>query len=236
MSYVQLMGFGRTGWGSAMVAAAVMTLLVSLAALLIGIGIGAVVAGAKLSNNIVLRGIGDVYTTVLRGVPDLLVIYLVYFGGSAIVTYVAKSLGQQGFLGVPSFLAGSLAVGLASGAYQTEVFRGAYLAIPRGQLEAAKAVGMSAFLRFRRIVVPQVLAIALPGIGNVWQLALKDSALISVTGLAELMNMSKSGSGSTHQPFAFYVTAGALYLVLTTGSTFLFDKAEFRMTRSMRRI
>lgn len=236
MSYFDLMGFGARGWGSAMLAATVMTLVVSLAALLIGIAIGAVVAGAKLSNSVILRGIGDVYTTVLRGVPDLLIIYLVYFGGSAIVTYVAKSFGQQGFLGVPSFLAGSLAVGLASGAYQTEVFRGAYLAIPRGQLEAAKAVGMTRFLRFRRIIVPQVLAIALPGIGNVWQLALKDSALISVTGLSELMNMSKSGSGATHQPFAFYVTAGALYLVLTTGSTFLFDKAEFRMTRSLRRI
>lgn len=236
MSYFALMGFGSEGWGRAMVAAALMTLLVSVAALAIGIVIGALVAAAKLSKTMVLRAAGDVYTTVLRGVPDLLIIYLVYFGGSAIVSYVAKSFGQQGFLGVPSFLAGSLAVGLASGAYQAEVFRGAYLAVPRGQLEAAKAVGMTPFLRFRRIVVPQVLAIALPGIGNVWQLALKDSALISVTGLGELMNMSKSGSGATHQPFAFYITAGLLYLVLTTGSTFLFDKAEFRMTRSLRRI
>ena len=236
MDYVEMMGFGPKGWGGAMVAAAVMTLLVSLAALAIGIVIGAVVAAAKVSRNVVLRSLGDVYTTVLRGVPDLLVIYLVYFGGSALVTYLAKALGQEGFTGVPSFLAGSLAVGMASGAYQAEVFRGAYQALARGQTEAAKAVGMGPVLRFRRIIVPQVVAVALPGIGNVWQLALKDSALISVTGLAELMNMSKSGSGATHQPFVFYVTAGLLYLVLTTGSTFAFDRAEFRMTRSMRRI
>ena len=236
MTHIELLGFGSNGWGGAMLAAALMTLLVSLAALAIGLVIGALVAGAKLSSHLALRAIGDVYTTVLRGVPDLLVIYLVYFGGSAIVTYVAKSFGQEGFTGVPSFLAGSLAVGFASGAYQAEVFRGAYLALPRGQVEAAKAVGMGPLLRFRRIVVPQVLALALPGIGNVWQLALKDSALISVTGLIELMNMSKSGSGATHQPFVFYLAAGALYLALTTGSTFLFDKAEFRMTRSMRRI
>ncbi len=236
MSYVELLGFGDKGWGGAMLAAAVMTLLVSLAALVIGMLIGAVVAAAKVSRNLVLRSLGDVYTTVLRGVPDLLVIYLVYFGGSALVTYVAKSFGQEGFTGVPSFLAGSLAVGMASGAYQAEVFRGAFQALPRGQIEAAKAVGMGPLLRFRRIVVPQVLTLALPGIGNVWQLALKDSALISVTGLAELMNMSKSGSGATHQPFVFYVAAGVLYLVLTTGSTFVFDRAEFRMTRSMRRI
>ncbi len=236
MGYFELMGFGATGWGGAMLQATLTTLAVAMVALLIGAIVGAAVAGAKLSRHLGLRAIGDVYTTVLRGVPDLLVIYLIYFGGSSIVTHLGHALGTEGFLGMPSFLAGALAVGLVSGAYQAEVFRGACLAVPRGQMEAAKAVGMGSMLRFRRVLVPQVLALALPGLGNVWQLALKESALISVTGLVELLRMSQIGSGSTRQPFAFYMTAGALYLVLTSASTFLFGKAEFRMTRSMRRL
>jgi len=236
MSYLDLMGFGPTGWGAAMVAATLVTLEVALSAVAIGAVLGCAVAAAKLSASLPLRAIGEVYTTVLRGVPDLLVIYLVYFGGSAIVTKLAQAMGQGGFLGVPSFLAGAFACGLVSAAYQAEVFRGATLAVPRGQIEAARALGMSGALRFRRILAPQIVAFALPGLGNVWQLALKESALISVTGLVELLRESQIGAGSTRQPFAFYMTAGLLYLVLTTASTFLFNRAEFRMTRSLRRL
>lgn len=236
MSYLALMGFGPTGWGRAMLAATLMTLAVAVTAVVIGAVFGALVAAAKLSRRKSLRAAGDLYTTVLRGVPDLLVIYLIYFGGSSIVTHLGHALGLEGFLGMPSFLAGALAVGLVSGAYQAEVFRGACLAVPPGQIEAARALGMATALRFRRILVPQVLTLALPGLGNIWQLALKESALISVTGLVELLRMSQIGAGSTRQPFAFYMTAGALYLVLTSVSTVLFNRAEFRMTRSLRRI
>ncbi len=114
-------------------------------------------------------------------------------------------MGYEGFVGVPSFLAGSLAVGVISGSYQAEVFRAAYLAIARGELEAAVSVGMDRLLMFRRIIAPQVLRFALPGLGNLWQVALKDSSLISVTGLTELMRVSQIGAGSTHQPFVFYL-------------------------------
>lgn len=232
---LSLFGFGPTGWGAAMLHATLMTLAVTVASMLIGAALGAGVASAKLSGSRSLRAAGDAYTTVLRGVPELLVIYLVYFGGSAIVTKLGAALGWQGFLGLPSFLAGSLACGLTSAAYQAEVYRGAALAVPRGQLEAARALGMDASLRFRRILAPQILAVALPGLGNVWQLALKESALISVTGLVELLRQSQIGAGSTHQPFSFYIAAGALYLVLTTGSSLVFGRAEWRMTRSARR-
>jgi octopine/nopaline transport system permease protein len=236
MNYIDLMGFGQVGWGRAMLAAAAMTLAVSLAAMAIGGLIGVLIAAAKLSRSRAWRAFGEGYTTVLRGVPDLLVIYLVYFGGSTIVSSIGAALGQEGFIGLPSFLAGSLAVGLVSGAYQAEVYRGAYRSVPIGQIEAAKACGMGRLLRFRHIVVPLVLRFALPGLGNIWQLALKESALVSVTGLVELLRMSQIGAGSTRQPFAFYLTAGALYLVLTTVSSAVFRRAEAVTMRGTRRL
>ena len=231
-----LFGFGPAGWGAALLRATLVTLAVAVSAFAIGAVLGAGVAAAKLSGSRALRAAGDAYTTVLRGVPDLLIIYLVYFGGSAIVTRLGQAMGAEGFLGLPSFLAGALACGLVSAAYQAEVFRGAALTVPRGQIEAARALGMDGSLRFRHVLVPQIVTIALPGLGNVWQLALKESALVSVTGLVELLRQSQIGAGSTHQPFAFYVAAGALYLVLTTGSTLLFGRAEWRMSRSLRRL
>jgi octopine/nopaline transport system permease protein len=212
---------------------ALLTLAVTAAALLIGAVLGGIVAAAKLSGNGVLVALGNVYTTVFRGVPELLIIYLIYFGGSTAVTSIGQALGYEGFLGLPSFAAGALAVGIISGAYQAEVYRGAYLAISRGELEAASAIGMHSWLRLRRIVMPQVLRYALPGIGNVWQLSLKDSALISVTGLAELMRTSQVAAGSTRQYFLFFIAGGVLYLVLTSLSDRVFNRAERRADRSM---
>ncbi len=236
MTTLELMGFGPAGWGRAMVGAAFMTLAVSLAAFGIGTALGVAVARAKLSPSRPWRALGRGYTTVMRGVPDLLVIYLVYFGGSAVLSWLGQLFGASGFIGLPSFLAGALAVGSVSAAYQAEVFRGAFLAVPAGQIEAARAVGMGRVLMFRRIVAPLVLRYALPGLGNVWQLVLKESALVSVTGLVELLRMSQIGSGSTRQPFTFYLSAAALYLVLTTASTLLFNRAEAGTLRSTRRI
>ena len=135
-------------------------------------------------------------------------------------------MGYEGFLGLPSFVAGALAVGIISGAYQAEVFRGAFLAIPKGELEAASAIGMHRGMRFRRIISPQVFRFAIPGLGNVWQLSLKDSALVSVTGLAELMRTSQVAAGSTRQYFLFFIAGGCLYLVLTSLSDRIFNGAE----------
>ena len=142
MALFEILGFGPTGWGGLLLVAALMTLCVTAVALLIGAILGALVAWAKLSGNRVMRLIGGTYTTVFRGVPELLIIYLVYFGGSSAVTAIGKAMGYEGFLGLPSFVAGALAVGIISGAYQAEVFRGAYLAISKGELEAAQAIGM----------------------------------------------------------------------------------------------
>jgi octopine/nopaline transport system permease protein len=236
MSYFELMGFGPKGWGWPMLMAAGMTVAVASCGFLAGSVIGSLIAWAKLSRSIVARVFGDGYTTVLRGIPDLLVIYLVYFGGSALLSGIGQLFGGSGgFIGVPAFAVGALAIGVISAAYQAEVFRGAYTALARGELEAARSVGMHTMLMFRRIVAPQVLRYAIPGLGNVWQLALKESALISVTGLVELLRQSQIGSGSTYKPFYFYLTAALLYLVITTVSTWGFQRAEDYSMRGLRR-
>jgi octopine/nopaline transport system permease protein len=230
-----IFGFGPGGWGLALLEGAGMTLLVSAAGLLIGAVLGALVAWSRLSGALFAGAVGQAYAALFRGLPELLVVYFVYFGTSTLLTGVAHFLGFEGFVGVPSFAAGALAVGVISGAYQAEVFRGAYHAISRGELEAAVSVGMNRWLMFRRIIAPQVLRFALPGLGNLWQVALKDSSLISVTGLTELMRMSQVGAGSTHRPFAFYLGGMTLYLVMTLISGRLFDAAEARATRGLRR-
>jgi octopine/nopaline transport system permease protein len=230
-----IFGFGPGGWGLALLQGAAMTLMVSACGLLIGAALGGLVAWARLSRARLAGAVGEAYAALFRGLPELLIVYFVYFGSSALLTSLANLMGYGGFVGVPAFLAGALAVGVISGAYQAEVFRAAYLAIAKGELEAAVSVGMNRALMFRRIIAPQVLRFALPGLGNLWQVALKDSSLISVTGLAELMRVSQVGAGSTHRPFAFYLGGAALYLVMTLVTTQLFDAAEARATRGMRR-
>jgi octopine/nopaline transport system permease protein len=234
MSAFESLGFGPRGWGAALLQGALMTLLVASAGLLIGAAIGALVAGSKVSRASLPRAFGDAYTAIFRGVPELLIVYFVYFGSSALLTGLGHAVGYAGFLGVPAFLAGALAVGVISGAYQGELYRGAYLAIGKGELEAARACGMGPWLMFRRIIAPQVVRFALPGLNNLWQVALKDSSLISVTGLAEIMRVSQVAAGSTRQPFTFYLAGGALYLILTVFSNRLFEFAEARARVSRR--
>nr|WP_250813429.1 ABC transporter permease subunit [Neorhizobium tomejilense] len=232
---LDLIGTGPNGWGMALAAATVMTVLVAIAGFAIGAVIGVFGAWAKVSGGPLRRGIAGFYTTVLRGIPDLLVIYLFYFGGSAAVTAIGRLFGAEGFIGFPGFLAGALAVGITSGAQQTEVFRGAYRAVHSGELEAAIACGMSRSLRFRRILAPLTLRHAIPGMGNVWQVVLKESALVSVTGVVELLRQSQIGAGSTGLPFNFYVIAAAIYLAISTVSGGLLQFSEKRFTRGVRR-
>lgn len=224
-----------SGWGLQMVTGTLMTLAVAVASVLFGVVIGGFGAAAKLSGQPVLKGIAEVYTTVVRGVPELLVIYLLFFGGNGMVMAVASIFGYDGYVEVNPFSIGVVAVGMISGSYSTEVLRGAVLAVPRGQIEAARACGMHTWLILRRVLIPQTLRYALPGLGNVWQLTLKDTSLISVTSLAEIMRTSQVASGSTHQPFLFYTLAMALYLLLTLFSTALLDRAERHFMRGVRR-
>ncbi len=232
---MELLSFGDAGWGDEMARAAAMTLAVSIAAMLLGLLLGTLGAAAKLSVIVPLRWLVEGYTTVARGVPELLIIYLLFFGSSGAVMFVAGLFGYHGYIEVNAFTIGAVAIGAISGAYSTEVIRGAVLAVPHGQIEAAQAIGMGRGLMFRRIMLPQVARHALPGLGNVWQITLKDTALISVTGLVELMRQAHIAAGSTRQPFTFYLVAAALYLVLTTFSNYGLQRAEGWASRGVRR-
>jgi len=235
LSALGLVGFGPGGWGALLLRGAGMTVLVSATAFVLGILLGALGAWAKLSRSRVAAWLATAYTTVLRGVPDLLVIYLFYFGGSQMLTGVNRMLGGEGFLGLDEFTAGALAVAVVSGAYQTEVLRAAILAIPLGQAEAGRALGLRPAGVARLVLAPQVLRVALPGLGNVWQMVVKESALVSVTGLVELMRQVSIAAGSTRKPFEFYAAGAVIYLVLTTVSGALFAWAERRSNRGLDR-
>jgi octopine/nopaline transport system permease protein len=230
-----LIGFGGDGWAWALLKAAAVTLALSVAGFAVGAVFGAMAAAARVSGRRGPGALADAYATIFRGVPDLLTIYFLYFGGSLALTTLGHWLGAQGFLGLPAFATGTLALGIISGAYQAEVYRGAYLAVERGQFDAAHAFGMPRLLTLRRIVAPQLLRNALPGLANVWQLVLKDSALISVIGLVELMRQAQIGAGSTRQPFIFYIAAAALYFAIAAATGVFFTKAERRTARGFRR-
>ncbi|GGD10718.1 ABC transporter permease [Aureimonas glaciei] len=233
--FLQLMSFGPGGWAPAMLMGAGVTVILALTGFALGACFGVAGAYAKISGGPVARRVADVYTTVLRGIPDLLIIYLFYFGGSAVLTAVGRFFGGEGFVSIPAFLAGALAIGVVSGAQHTEVFRGAFRAVQPGELEAATAAGMSPGLKFRRIVAPLALRHALPGLGNVWQVVLKESALVSVTGTVELLRQSQIGAGSTREPFDFYFAAAILYLCISTLSNLAFRRAEKHYSRGVRR-
>ncbi|WP_158783205.1 ABC transporter permease [Pantoea sp. BAV 3049] len=225
-------GFGENGWGFLILSAAMTTLLLSLAAMAVGAVVGSGVAAAKLSPRRPVRWLGDGYSVIFRGIPELLIIYLFYFGGSGLITQIGQLFGADGFIEVPPFLIGALAIGLISGSYQAEVFRAGRLALNSGEIEAAQAIGMPKWRILQRIILPQVVRYALPGLANVWQMSLKDSALISVTGIVELMRASQVAAGSTRQYFTFYLIGGTCYLVLTVLSNTAFKRAEKRLGRA----
>ena len=230
-----LLTFGDEGWGDEMLSGALMTMAVAVCSYLLGGCVGILFASLKLSRFVVLRYLADFYTTVVRGIPELLVIYLVFFGGGVLLRSIASGMfGYEGYIDPPLFVTGMVCIGLSSGAYSTEVIRGAVLAVPVGQIEAAKAVGMSTAKRFWRILVPQVARFALPGLGNVWQLTLKETSLISVIGLVEIMRSAAVASGSTKEPFTFYLIAAVLYLGLTSISNRGFLHAEAWASKGVR--
>ncbi|MRS16058.1 ABC transporter permease subunit [Enterobacteriaceae bacterium RIT691] len=232
---LELLSFGENGWGTVILSATLTTLLLSLAALAVGAVVGGVVAAAKLSSHAPARWFGAAYSVIFRGIPELLIIYLFYFGGSGLVSLVGQMFGADGFIEVPPFLIGALAIGLISASYQGEVYRAARQAMASGEVEAAVAIGMPRWRICQRVLLPQILRYALPGLSNVWQMSLKDSALVSVTGIAELMRASQIAAGSTREYFLFYLIGGGCYLILTLLSNRAFTRAETRLNRAWQR-
>ncbi len=228
---MEFLAFGDTGWGDELFRATLMTIAVSITAMLIGFSFAAIFTPLKLSKFKSLNLIANIYTTVIRGVPELLVIYLFFFGGSGAIMFVASMFGYKDYIEINAFVTGSFAIGIISGAYSTEVFRGAIQSIDKGQFEAAKVLGFSKFKQFYKIVLPQMLRLAIPNLSNVWQITLKDTSLISVTGLVEIMRQSYIAAGSTRDPLFFYSFAAVLYLLLTFISMKLINKLEVKYSR-----
>lgn len=199
----------------------------------VDLSIGIAVALMKLSSSRAARLAGDIYTTVVRGVPILVLILLFYFGALNGVNTIARALGHTEFIDISAFVAGIMALSLAFGAYATEVFRGAFQSIPKGQIEAARALGMSRFTAFRRISLPQVWRLALPGLGNIFLVILKETALVSVIGLEELMRKTEFAVGFTREPFTFYLFAAFIYLGLTIITMVVLQLLERRANRSL---
>ncbi len=229
----EILQFGDTGFGDELVAGALVTVEIAVYSLAIGLALGLAAAGAKLSRSRVLRGIAETYSLLIRGIPELLIILLVYYSGGAAIGALLEAFGYDGGFDFNKRLAGSLALGLIFGAFASEVFRGAFIAVPKGQIEAAVAVGMTRRQVFLRVRFPQMLRFALPGLGNLWMVLLKDTSLVSVIALDELMRETSVAAEATQRPFVFYLAATVIYLLLTVVSDIFRARLERHANRGV---
>lgn len=222
------------GYGPSLIAGTQMTLLVSVCALAVALIMGLLGAWGKLSDSRLARGLAETYTIVIRGIPELVLLLLIYWGSQQLIQDTAAYFGSDIRVNLPPFTTGVFTIGFIYGAFATEVFRGALQAIPKGQIEAARAIGMSRVLTFRRIMFPQMWRFALPGIGNVWLVLIKATALISLIHLEELMRKTGIAVGVTKKPFTFYFVAALIYLAITTVSIVVLRYLERRANRGIR--
>ncbi len=213
----------------------VLTIGVSLCALLVSIVLGLLGAAAKLSGRPVLVALSTTYTTVIRGVPDLVVMLLVFYGGTIGLNHLLELAGSKKTVDINPFLAGVLTIGFIYGAYMTETFRGAILSIPKGQMEAAWAFGMGRIRTILRITAPQMVRYALPGFTNNWLVLIKATALVSLIGLKEMTYLSKQASAATRSPFEFFLFTAALFLIYTSVSLFVLRKVNARYSLGTKR-
>lgn len=216
------------------------TIGVSLGALVVATALGLAGAAAKLSPYRPLNWLGDIYSTVIRGVPDLVWLLLLYFGGQIIVNDIAELLGYRRGPQINPFVAGVLTIGFVYGAYMTETFRGAIMSVPKGQSEAGWAYGMSRFYTFRRMVLPQMVRFALPSFTNNWLVLLKSTALVSVIGLGDITNLAKQAGAAARgdipgAALIFMAFAGLLYLLISSVSLLLLRRAEARYSVGVKR-
>ncbi|QND58206.1 ABC transporter permease [Mesorhizobium huakuii] len=208
------------------------SLEIAVGATIVGLAIGVCGAYGKLYGGPVVRDLLAVYTTVVRAVPELVLILLLYYAGTDLINQVLTAIGYQR-VDISGLVAGIAVLGFCQGAYSTEVMRGAILAIPQGQIEAARAFGMSPGLLLRRITLPAMLPFAIPGLANLWLIATKDTALLAVVGFFELTLATRQAAGVTKAYLIFYLAAGVLYLAVTLFSNFLLGRAEKWARRGM---
>lgn len=233
------------GYETSLLEGAWMTLEVALLSLVLAMLLGMLGALAKLSSFRLARQVATLYTTLVRGVPDLVLMMLLFFGGQVLMNnlcswgndwlnnWLAGGDPQHEwtaylpeYVDVSPFIAGVLTIGFIFGAYMAETFRGAILAVDRGQLEAAYAYGMRATQVFRRVLFPQMVRHALPGFGNNWLVLLKTTALVSIIGLDDMVRKAGLAAGTTQRPFTFYMAVALIFLVFTALSTLLLKWVE----------
>jgi arginine/ornithine transport system permease protein len=223
------------GYGPAILEGTLLTVEAGLLSLAVAMVLGILGALAKIARSPIVRGIAGVYTTVIRGVPDLVLMLLIFFGGQMLVNQLALTAGYEDYIDINPFIAGVLTIGFIYGAYMTETFRGAILAVPAGQLEAGRAFGMRQGQVFTRILFPQMVRHAIPGFGNNWLVLLKTTALLSVIGLDDMVRKASLAAGATREPFTFYIAVALIYLALTTVSVLALGWLERRSNLSYRR-
>jgi arginine/ornithine transport system permease protein len=212
-----------------------LTVAVSLCAVVVSIALGLLGAAAGLSGSRALLGAATLYTTLVRGIPDLVLMLLVFYGGTIGLNNLLEALGSAKTVDINPFVAGVLTIGFIYGAYMTEVFRGAIQAIPKGQLEAARAFGMGQAMAFVRIVMPQMVRYALPGFTNNWLVLIKATALVSLIGLQDMTYIAKQASAATRAPFLFFLFTAALFLLYTWVSLLALGRLGARYSLGVRK-
>ncbi|MBN9134880.1 ABC transporter permease [Phyllobacterium sp.] len=220
------------GWGGNLLRGLANSLQIAVGAFGMGLLIGTVGAYGKLYGGPLVRDIAAIYTTIVRAVPELVLILLLYYAGTDMINRVLESLGYQR-VDISGLVAGIVVLGFVQGAYATEVLRGAIKAIPQGEIEAARAYGMSPTLMMRRITLPAMLPHALPGLANLWLISTKDTALLAVVGFSELTLVTRQAAGTTKAYFLFFIAAGILYLAITLFSNVILAKVEQWARRGM---
>jgi arginine/ornithine transport system permease protein len=210
------MMFDLHGYGPSILEGTLLTIEVSLASLAISMALGIMGALAKLSPSKPLQLTAQTYTTIIRGIPDLVLMLLVFFGGQVFINQMGPLMGYEDYIDINPFMAGVSTIGFIFGAYMTETFRGAILAVPKGQIEAAYAYGMSRRQTFLRILLPQMIRHAIPGFGNNWLVLVKTTALVSIIGLDDMVRKAALAAGATRKPFTFYIVVAINYLIITS--------------------
>lgn len=232
MSSLELLAFSPPGWGAVLLHGLAMSMSVAFGGYLVGLLIGIGGAFGKLYGGPVTRDLLACYTTIVRAIPELVLIVLLFYAGSDIVNQVAMFFGHRP-IDINGLAAGIMVIGFVQGAYSTEVIRGAIKAIAPGMMEAARAYGMKPGLMLRRITLPAMLPHAIPGLSNLWLIATKDTALLAVIGFTELTLATRQAGGATKHYFLFFSAAGILYLCVTLLSNVFIRIIERRANRGI---
>jgi His/Glu/Gln/Arg/opine family amino acid ABC transporter permease subunit len=222
-------------WAGQIASGTILTVGLAFATLPVGLLLGLLLALASGSRNLGLRSFAAVYSTVFRGLPELLTLILIYYGAQELLNRAADHVGVDGFGEISPFAAGVFSLALVFAAFSAEVFRSALNSIPSGQAEAAQVVGLNRFQAFRDVIAPQMLRAAMPGLSNTWIVLLKDTSLVSIIALDDLMRTTGLAVSSTKQPFEFYGIACIIYLLLTTVSERAAGIIETRLSRGYSR-